>query len=268
MTKIQTNKYNSFVFCSSLFHIGAALAGVHLRHYNEYRTRCPKCSCDFCSSCLALPYHAGYTCQQFQEFKVNERKQKQNKTKQISSCFFIINYISFIISFSFSLVIVVSLYHSFSSFLSLSLIIFIIFIFSLIFLQFLMFIFQAASHCRFCNSALPPKVRGDVCGQQECLEKVKTAFCSVTSCFHILFVFHILFLTSCFHILFSHSSSFQHHHLRFVCFLFLQFTFCCCQAGVSCKKILKCGHQCGGACFVLFCFVLFCFFTTITRMFW
>lgn len=32
--------------------------------------------------------------------------------------------------------------------------------------------FKSASHCRFCNSALPARQRGDVCGSPECAEKV------------------------------------------------------------------------------------------------
>ena len=48
---------------------GSPLEGEALRHYNEFRIRCPKCASDFCSSCLALPYHVGYTCAQLLEFQ-------------------------------------------------------------------------------------------------------------------------------------------------------------------------------------------------------
>ncbi len=90
---------------------GAPLVGVHLRHYNEFRTRCPKCGSDFCSGCSVTPYHAGYTCQQLVEFK-------------------------------------------------------------------------SASHCRFCNSALPAKQRGDVCTAQECAEKANAACRKKLACGH------------------------------------------------------------------------------------
>lgn len=47
---------------------GSPLSGVHLRHYNEFRVRCPKCAADFCSSCSVVPYHAGKTCQEYTTF--------------------------------------------------------------------------------------------------------------------------------------------------------------------------------------------------------
>lgn len=40
-------------------------------HYAEYRFRCRKCDKDFCSNCNTIPYHNGYTCQEFQERKIN-----------------------------------------------------------------------------------------------------------------------------------------------------------------------------------------------------
>ena len=43
---------------------GKPLAGVALRHFNQHRFRCPCCGQDFCSACLAMPYHAGQTCEE------------------------------------------------------------------------------------------------------------------------------------------------------------------------------------------------------------
>lgn len=97
-----------FFFCWVLFYFQV---GVHLRHYNEFRTRCPKCGVDFCSGCAVTPYHAGYTCQQLVEFK-------------------------------------------------------------------------SASHCRFCNSALPAKQRSDVCQSAECAEKARGACKKTLACGH------------------------------------------------------------------------------------
>lgn len=38
-------------------------------HKELYRFRCRACSTEFCSSCNTIPYHEGYNCQQFQDFK-------------------------------------------------------------------------------------------------------------------------------------------------------------------------------------------------------
>ena len=47
---------------------GQPLHGEQLRHYNEFRYRCPNCATNFCSSCMTVPYHAGYTCEEFSTF--------------------------------------------------------------------------------------------------------------------------------------------------------------------------------------------------------
>uniref|UniRef100_A0A6A7FXV8 RanBP-type and C3HC4-type zinc finger-containing protein 1 n=1 Tax=Hirondellea gigas TaxID=1518452 RepID=A0A6A7FXV8_9CRUS len=37
-------------------------------HYNQNRIRCRGCQENFCISCLAVPYHTGYNCDQFREY--------------------------------------------------------------------------------------------------------------------------------------------------------------------------------------------------------
>lgn len=36
-----------------------------IEHYKKYRYRCRKCLEDFCSSCKKIPYHEGYTCEEY-----------------------------------------------------------------------------------------------------------------------------------------------------------------------------------------------------------
>jgi hypothetical protein len=116
-----------------------------------------------------------------------------------------------------------------------------------------------------------------VCGQQECLEKVKTTLCALshpvfTSCFHN-FVSHLCF-TSLFHIfvftsLFSYLSfsCFLSHVVSFTFFLTPSFTLFCFLFFLIYILLLT------GRCFLqkdtkvwssvwrcLFCFVLFCFY--------
>lgn len=47
---------------------GKAIVGPALAHYHEYRFRCRVCDTIFCSACTTAPYHAGYTCQQYQMY--------------------------------------------------------------------------------------------------------------------------------------------------------------------------------------------------------
>lgn len=36
-------------------------------HYNRYRMRCQGCGTIFCSSCFRIPYHEGYTCEEYEK---------------------------------------------------------------------------------------------------------------------------------------------------------------------------------------------------------
>ena len=40
---------------------------THL-HREEYRIRCRNCQTEFCFGCNSIPYHLGYTCQQFEKY--------------------------------------------------------------------------------------------------------------------------------------------------------------------------------------------------------
>jgi len=57
--------------CTNIIEIansGKALKTAQ-EHKDIYRFRCRECSTEFCASCLIIPYHEGYTCKQFKEFK-------------------------------------------------------------------------------------------------------------------------------------------------------------------------------------------------------
>lgn len=38
-------------------------------HFTQYRVRCRECDIDFCSQCKTTPYHKGFTCESFKEYK-------------------------------------------------------------------------------------------------------------------------------------------------------------------------------------------------------
>jgi E3 ubiquitin-protein ligase MYCBP2 len=38
-------------------------------HKERFRFRCRECTCEFCASCLSVPYHENYTCIQYKKFK-------------------------------------------------------------------------------------------------------------------------------------------------------------------------------------------------------
>ena len=44
---------------------GRALSESHARHMVQHRFRCKACSDNFCAGCKAVPYHAGFTCEEF-----------------------------------------------------------------------------------------------------------------------------------------------------------------------------------------------------------
>lgn len=38
-------------------------------HYLHNRLRCPECSTNFCRSCAEIPYHSGFTCPDYIDYK-------------------------------------------------------------------------------------------------------------------------------------------------------------------------------------------------------
>lgn len=49
---------------------GQSLTKAAAKHMAENRIRCPDCSTNFCSSCMAAPYHVTFTCQEYKERQV------------------------------------------------------------------------------------------------------------------------------------------------------------------------------------------------------
>uniref|UniRef100_A0A7S4II00 RING-type domain-containing protein n=1 Tax=Vannella robusta TaxID=1487602 RepID=A0A7S4II00_9EUKA len=45
---------------------GKPLSAECRRHYTEHRFRCQRCESIFCSECKRIPYHLGYTCEDFE----------------------------------------------------------------------------------------------------------------------------------------------------------------------------------------------------------
>lgn len=48
---------------------GVKLSREALQHKAEFRFRCPRCAINFCKKCKVTPYHAGYTCEDFVNYK-------------------------------------------------------------------------------------------------------------------------------------------------------------------------------------------------------
>ena len=48
---------------------GNKLSKAAAKHMGEYRARCNVCGKNFCSKCLEYPYHLGYTCESYKEYK-------------------------------------------------------------------------------------------------------------------------------------------------------------------------------------------------------
>ena len=46
---------------------GIILKKTHTRHYANFRFRCMKCREEQCRSCHSMPYHLGYTCEEFEK---------------------------------------------------------------------------------------------------------------------------------------------------------------------------------------------------------
>ena len=49
---------------------GQSLSKAAAKHMAENRIRCPDCSTNFCSSCMAAPYHVTFTCHEYKERQV------------------------------------------------------------------------------------------------------------------------------------------------------------------------------------------------------
>lgn len=47
---------------------GIKLTKQTLQHRAKHRFRCSKCNTEFCSICNAIPYHTGYTCEQYKNY--------------------------------------------------------------------------------------------------------------------------------------------------------------------------------------------------------
>ena len=44
---------------------GKEVGPLACKHYAAHRFQCPRCHNDQCRSCKALPYHLGFTCDEF-----------------------------------------------------------------------------------------------------------------------------------------------------------------------------------------------------------
>lgn len=42
------------------------------RHYAENRFQCPKCRTEQCQKCKEMPYHLGFSCEDFREHKLKK----------------------------------------------------------------------------------------------------------------------------------------------------------------------------------------------------
>lgn len=52
---------------------GRPLSERHARHMVQHRFRCNSCSHNFCSGCKVVPYHSGFTCQEFVTHQESKR---------------------------------------------------------------------------------------------------------------------------------------------------------------------------------------------------
>jgi hypothetical protein len=48
---------------------GKPLTSAAWLHYHEHRIRCRECGTNFCGQCKRMPYHIGYTCDQYQTYQ-------------------------------------------------------------------------------------------------------------------------------------------------------------------------------------------------------
>eukprot|EP01117_Protostelium_nocturnum_P001993 TRINITY_DN12646_c0_g1_i1.p1 TRINITY_DN12646_c0_g1~~TRINITY_DN12646_c0_g1_i1.p1 ORF type:complete len:711 (+),score=248.84 TRINITY_DN12646_c0_g1_i1:261-2135(+) len=52
---------------------GEKMSEEALKHRSQNRFRCRECSCDFCAECKKIPYHDGFTCEQFEDYGMSEK---------------------------------------------------------------------------------------------------------------------------------------------------------------------------------------------------
>lgn len=69
----------AYLSCHSLLTLprrrftGKAMAPAQISHYQTYRYGCRGCRMDFCSSCRLVPYHFGFTCQEFETYNASPK---------------------------------------------------------------------------------------------------------------------------------------------------------------------------------------------------
>src|SRR3990167_6029921 len=52
---------------------GKKLTLEAIRHRDDFRFRCRGCDTEFCCACMKMPYHLGFTCDQYNKYLTSRR---------------------------------------------------------------------------------------------------------------------------------------------------------------------------------------------------